>query len=69
MYDQIEGAGHGPVKTALAVGRVLDCVPLARQPIGQRQDETRLVLDEQQASHVSGGADDAALVPTSVVFV
>src|SRR4029450_10312128 len=66
-HDQIEWAGRSTLETALAVAGGLDGVALTGQSIGQGQDETGFILDEQHASHDRGGAA-AALVPTALVF-
>ena len=49
--DQVERFGGCPLEAALAVGARLDGIALARQPIGERHDEPRLVFDEQQPLH------------------
>ena len=48
---QIERFGGGALEAALAVAARFDGISLARQPIGERHDETGLVFDEQQPLH------------------
>src|SRR5579864_3232225 len=49
-----------PVESSEAVGRDADLVPLALQPVRQREHEPRLVLDEQDALRWSRAGDHHA---------
>ena len=48
---EIERLRRGAFEPALPVGARLDGIALAREPIAQRQDQARLVLNEQQPLH------------------
>ena len=49
--DEIERLAGGALEAALAVGARFDRVALAREPVGQRQHQAGLVLDQQEPLH------------------
>ena len=57
---QVERLAGGALEPALAVGARLDAVALAGEPVGQRQDEPRFILDEQQPLHVMAAVPRAS---------